>query len=135
LVLLFCRHEKNTDLLTLFFCLWFCFCYWASIYHSIIAFDETGLPDGNRPGYVKPIITQLGTVLNSNWVHSANVPQSFSFDAGLPITLSPITDKDRNYTASNVPTIFGANIPGYNFNPIFNVVLTHCVMKLVVMKH
>lgn len=90
---------------------------WASIYNSIIAFDETGLPDGNRPGYVKPIITQLGTVLNSNWVHSANVPQSFSFDAGLPITLSPITDKDRNYTASNVPTIFGANIPGYNYNP------------------
>ena len=89
---------------------------WASIYHSIIAFDETGLPDGNRPGYVQPIITQLGTVLNGNWVHSADVPQSFSFDAGLPITLSPITDKDRKYTASNVPTIFGENLPTYDYN-------------------
>lgn len=89
---------------------------WASIYHSIIAFDETGLPDGNRPGYVQPIITQLGTVLNGNWVHSANVPQSFSFDAGLPITLSPITEKDRQYTSSNVPTIFGENLATYDYN-------------------
>ena len=40
----------------------------------------------------------------------------FSFDAGLPITLSPITDKDRKYTASNVPTIFGENLPTYNYN-------------------
>lgn len=90
---------------------------WASIYDSMIAFDETpGLRNGNRPGYVKPIITQLGTVLNGNWVSSANVPQSFSFDAGLPITLSFIADADRTYSAAQTPTIFGADLGSYNYN-------------------
>lgn len=102
----------------LFFAFGSAFADWASIYHSMIAFDERPeIIDGNRPGYVKPIITQLGTVLNGNWVHSANVPLSFSFDAGLPITLSLISDDDRKYTKSGTPTIFGENLPTYNYNP------------------
>lgn len=91
---------------------------WGSIYDSMIAFDETpGLKNGNRPGYVKPIITQLGTVLNGNWVNSANVPQSFSFDAGIPITLSFIAEADRTYSSAKVPTIFGEDLGSYNVNP------------------
>ncbi len=80
---------------------------WASIYHSLLAFDErSGIPDANRPGYVKPIATNLGTVLNSNWFSSASVPQNFTFEAGLPITLVPITNADREY-AGGAPTIMG----------------------------
>lgn len=80
---------------------------WASIYHSLIAFDERpDLQDGNRPGYVKPIITNLGAILNSNWAASASIPESFVFEAGMPFALVPITDDDRKY-GGGAPTIFG----------------------------
>jgi len=90
---------------------------WASTYESLSAFDTSIPVYGNRPGYVKPLITNLGTILNSNWVSSAGVPQSFTFEAGMPFALVPITDDDRNYTASadilgqrisyETPTILG----------------------------
>ncbi|MEE0877203.1 MAG: DUF6588 family protein [Fibrobacteraceae bacterium] len=80
---------------------------WASIYHSLIAFDErAGLPDGNRPGYVKPLATNLGTVLNSNWISSARIPQVFTIEAGMPLMIVGIGDDDRTY-ANGAPTIFG----------------------------
>ena len=50
---------------------------YASIYESIAAFENRTGGDArifNRPGYVKPIITNLGPVLNSNWYVSATVP-------------------------------------------------------------
>ena len=78
---------------------------WASTYESLSAFqkspvskDGTLNPYANRPGYVKPIIDNLGNVLNSNWYVSASVPQSFTFEAGLPISLISIDSDDRNYT-------------------------------------
>ena len=87
---------------------------WASIYESIAAFENR--PGGdvryfNRPGYVKPIIENLGNVLNSNWYVSANVPQSLAFEFGIPISLIPINDDDRVFTENGVevPTIFGEN--------------------------
>lgn len=86
---------------------------WASIFESIAAFEErpgAGAPF-NRPGYVKPIIDNLGNVLNSNWYVSANVPQSLAFEFGIPISLIPINDEDRVFTenGNEVPTIFGTN--------------------------
>lgn len=90
---------------------------WASIYESIAAFENK--PDGdarifNRPGYVRPIIENLGNVLNSNWYVSANVPQSLNFEFGLPVAIIPINDEDRSFKEKNalgqsrdVPTIFG----------------------------
>ena len=92
---------------------------WASIYESIAAFEDRPGGDAryfNRPGYVKPIIENLGNVLNSNWYVSANVPQSLNFEFGLPISLIPIGDDDRKFSETNilgitsdVPTIFGEN--------------------------
>lgn len=80
---------------------------WASIYHSLIAFDERPeVAGGNRPGYVKPIATNLGTVLNSNWYASASVPQSLSFEAGMPFALVPMGTDDQEY-AGGAPTMFG----------------------------
>ena len=84
---------------------------WASIYESIAAFEDrpgAGAPF-NRPGYVKPIIDNLGNVLNSNWYVSANVPQSLAFEFGIPIALIPINNEDRVFTenGNEVPTIFG----------------------------
>ncbi len=76
---------------------------WATEYESMSAFDSQL---GNRSGYVKPIIDNLGNVLNSNWYVSASVPQSFTFEAGLPISLIPIGDDDRSYDGGK-PTIFG----------------------------
>ena len=75
---------------------------WASEYESMSAFDSQL---GNRSGYVKPIIDNLGNVLNSNWYSSASVPQSFTFEAGLPISIIPIGDDDKSYGGK--PTIFG----------------------------
>ena len=97
---------------------------WASTYESLSAFQKSPVskdgslnPYANRPGYVKPIIDNLGNVLNSNWYVSASVPQSFTFEAGLPISIISIGDDDRNYTenaeflgqsiAYETPTIFG----------------------------
>lgn len=78
---------------------------WASIYHSLIAFDDSGVRDGNRPGYVKPIATDLGSVLNSNLYASASVPQSITFEAGMPFAIVSLGN-DREY-AGGAPTIFG----------------------------
>ena len=95
---------------------------WASIYESLAAFEDRANPDPsvarffNRPGYVKPIIDNLGNVLNSNWYVSASVPQSFTFEAGLPISLIPIGSDDQKFTEvdefgdpEQVPTIFGTH--------------------------
>ncbi|WP_290738169.1 DUF6588 family protein [Fibrobacter sp. UBA3718] len=92
---------------------------WATIYESIAAFENRPGGDSrifNRPGYVKPIIENLGNVLNSNWYVSANVPQSLAFEFGLPIALIPINDEDRTFKEKDalgqtrdVPTIFGSN--------------------------
>lgn len=80
---------------------------WASIYHSLIAFDERPeIADGNRPGYVKPLATNLGTVLNSNWISSARVPQVLTIEAGLPLMIVGIGNDDKEY-AGGAPTIFG----------------------------
>jgi hypothetical protein len=75
---------------------------WATEFESMSAFDSRY---GNRSGYVKPIIDNLGNVLNSNWYASASVPQSFTFEAGLPISIIPIGDDDKTYDGK--PTIFG----------------------------
>ncbi|PWJ61256.1 MULTISPECIES: DUF6588 family protein [unclassified Fibrobacter] len=87
---------------------------WASTYESLAAFDSKIPLYGNRPGYVKPIIANLGNVLNSNWFVSAEVANSFSFEAGLPFSIIPIGDDDRVfndpvYGGAEVPTIFGEN--------------------------
>ncbi|SHL08534.1 DUF6588 family protein [Fibrobacter sp. UWEL] len=89
---------------------------WASTYESLAAFDSKIPVYGNRPGYVKPIITNLGNVLNSNWFVSAEVAKSISFEAGLPISIIPINDDDRSFKEKNAlgvatdnPTIFGEN--------------------------
>ena len=81
---------------------------WASTYESLSAFDKSNVLYGNRPGYVKPIITNLSTIHNSNWVSSAGVPQEFTFEAGMPFAIVPITDDDRKYGDGH-PTIFGDN--------------------------
>ena len=89
---------------------------WASTYESMSAFDSKIPEIGNRPGYVKPIIDNLGNVLNSNWYVSASVPQSFVFEAGMPFSIIPIGDDDRIYTENDLffgpyrtPTIFGTH--------------------------
>ena len=76
---------------------------WATEFESMSAFDSQY---GKRSGYVKPIIDNLGNVLNSNWYISASVPQSFTFEAGLPISIIPIGDDDKSYDGGK-PTIFG----------------------------
>ena len=60
---------------------------YASIYESIAAFEDRPGGDArifNRPGYVKPIVANLGNVLNSNWYVSSSIPQSMVFEAGMP---------------------------------------------------
>lgn len=87
---------------------------WASTYASMAAFENR--PDGdpelfNRPGYVKPIIDNLGNVLNSNWFASATVGEKLGFEVGLPISLIFIGDDDKSFNefGMNTPTIFGGH--------------------------
>ena len=95
---------------------------YASIYESIAAFENRPGGDArifNRPGYVKPIITNLSPVLNSNWYVSATVPQSISFEAGLPFAIIPIGSDDRSFSenGASVPTIFGDHGDPLNYDP------------------
>ena len=88
---------------------------WATTYESLSAFESVHA----RPGYVKPIIDNLGNVLNSNWYVSASVPQSLAVEFGLPVSVIFVGDDDRNYTETytdpytgvgfdyETPTIFG----------------------------
>lgn len=83
---------------------------WASSYESLAAFDSKIFYYGNRPDYVKPIIDNLGNVLNSNWYVSANVPQSLTFEVGLPFSLILVGNDDQVYQDELLgerPTIFG----------------------------
>lgn len=87
---------------------------WASTYASMAAFENR--PDGdpelfNRPGYVKPIINNLGNVLNSNWFSSATVSEKIGFEVGLPISLIFIGDDDKTFNEYGMmsPTIFGGH--------------------------
>lgn len=93
---------------------------WASSFESIAAFesradgnqlDASGKLIYNRPGYVKPIIDNLGNVLNSNWFASATVGEKPGFEAGLPISLILIGDDDKKFNeyGMEVPTIFGGH--------------------------
>lgn len=87
---------------------------WASTYESLSAFEKIN----DREGYVKPLINNLGNVLNSNWYVSASVPQSLAIEFGLPISLIFIGNDDKHYTQTDTdpymgsfsyetPTIFG----------------------------
>ena len=87
---------------------------WASTYATMAAFEARA--DGNpllfgRPGYVKPIIDNLGNVLNSNWYTTASVAKSPAFEVGLPFSLIFINDDDKTFNeyGMNSPTIFGGN--------------------------
>lgn len=87
---------------------------WASTYESMAAFENRVGGDArifNRPGYVAPIIENLGNVLNSNWYISASVPQSLTFEAGMPFSIIPIGNDDQTFTENgvSVPTIFGTH--------------------------
>lgn len=100
---------------------------WASTYESLSAFEDKGIDNqsfNNRPGYVKPIISNLGNVLNSNWYVSASVPQSITFEVGMPFSIIPIGNDDKVFTEPGVlpdgtpfsaerPTIFGDHAPLY----------------------
>ena len=79
---------------------------WATERESMAAFDSRF---GDQSGYAKPIVENLGNVLNSNWYLSASVPQSFTFEAGLPISIISINGDDRTYSQNGIerPTIFG----------------------------
>ena len=99
---------------------------YASIYESIAAFENRPVNSPgydarifNRPGYVKPIITNLGNVLNSNWYVSSGIPQSMVFEAGLPFALVSIGSDDKSFTenGASVPTIFGDHGDPQNYDP------------------
>lgn len=99
---------------------------YASIYESIAAFEDRPVDKPgyeprifNRPGYVKPLIGNLGNVLNSNWYISASIPESMTFEAGLPFSLIPIGDDDRTFSENgvSVPTIFGTHGDPQNYEP------------------
>ena len=84
---------------------------WASDYQSMSAFQKSN----GRTGYVKPIATYVGTVLNGNWISSASVSRGLSFEGGLPFQIALIESGDRNYHSSslgNIPTIFGGKAEG-----------------------
>lgn len=81
---------------------------WATTTETLTAFEKAS----KRSGYVKPIIDNIGNVLNSNWYEGATIGKSFAFEAGMPFALIPIGDDDKVYKATNgsntkIPTIFG----------------------------
>ncbi|MCF0216613.1 MAG: hypothetical protein HUK21_09090 [Fibrobacteraceae bacterium] len=99
---------------------------WASTYESIAAFDSKIPVYGNRPGYVKPIINNLGNVLNSNWYVSSSVPAHPSFEVGLPVALIPIGSDDQTFKENGleVPTIFGTHAQrGPDGAPIYDGII------------
>lgn len=73
-----------------------------------------------QPGYLLPFATTVGTLTNSGWLQSASIEKKFGFGISLPISLSYIGKKDRQYTDSytdrvtgktinvTVPTVFGS---------------------------
>ncbi|MBD3390825.1 MAG: hypothetical protein GF418_02215 [Chitinivibrionales bacterium] len=54
----------------------------------------------DRPEYVRPISTILGTASNAGWYQSASIGREFGFYVGLPVSLTYIHSKDRSYEDS-----------------------------------
>jgi len=88
----------------------------------------------NKPGYVQPIATTIGTLLNSGWVNSARVGNGIGWHFALSVPVAFIGADDQTYdwtydsrcaslrtvgvacpdsldnvTMYNIPTIFGGN--------------------------
>lgn len=78
---------------------------WASDYQSMSAFQKSN----GRTGYVKPIATYMGTVLNGSWISTAHLERNLSIEFGLPFQIALIESGDRSYSTMGVeiPTIFG----------------------------
>ncbi|MCQ2092043.1 MAG: hypothetical protein MJY85_05135 [Fibrobacter sp.] len=80
---------------------------WATTTETLNAFVKAN----NRAGYVKPIIDNIGNVLNSNWFSGSTIDKGFAFEAGMPFALVPIGDDDKVYKSpysnNKIPSIFG----------------------------
>ena len=53
-----------------------------------------------RPQYVRPFATTLGSLTNSGWYQSASVGKGFGFDVSLPVSILYLNTRDREYTGS-----------------------------------
>lgn len=84
---------------------------WASDYDAMCAFQKSF----DRTGYVKPIATYMGTVLNGSWISTAHLERNLSIEFGLPFQIALIESGDRSYNLSvsgKTPTIFGGKEEG-----------------------
>ncbi|MFW5960148.1 MAG: DUF6588 family protein [Chitinivibrionales bacterium] len=64
-----------------------------AVSETVEAFEET-------QEYVQPFASLLGTMTNTGWYQSASVSEDFSFYIGLPISITYISSKDREYSGT-----------------------------------
>ncbi|MBN1306740.1 MAG: hypothetical protein JXA18_02395 [Chitinispirillaceae bacterium] len=55
-----------------------------------------------RPEYVRPFATILGSMTNAGWYQSASVGKDFSFGVALPISLMYLNNRDREYSGTYI---------------------------------
>jgi hypothetical protein len=77
----------------------------------------------DKPGYVQPIATILGTVNNSGWHQSAGVGKEMGWSFSIPINLAYIHENDWHYTRKHnecgVPSECGSDITELELPTIF----------------
>jgi hypothetical protein len=64
------------------------------------ALDATIEAFEQKPGYVQPIATFMGTLHNAGWFSSAKVSKEFGWSIGMPITIAGLTQDDQFYNRS-----------------------------------
>jgi hypothetical protein len=52
----------------------------------------------SKPGYVTPVATFMGTILNTGWNHTVRLPKATGFSFGLQFALAGVTEDDWYYT-------------------------------------
>lgn len=51
----------------------------------------------NKPGYIQPIATSMGTLFNTGWVNSAGVGKGLGWNFALPVNIAYIGSADHTY--------------------------------------
>jgi hypothetical protein len=64
--------------------------------------ENTAKAFERRPGYVQPIVTSIGSMTNSGWYVSGELPKAFNYSVAIPISLIYLNKNDRQYSETYI---------------------------------
>lgn len=63
-----------------------------------MGWSQSAYSSFDEAGYTQPLVTLLGSLMNSSWYQSSRIGKDFGFQVSLPITLAYLSSEDYFYT-------------------------------------